>query len=259
MNDNSTPPIPAATLVLYHEADEGSALHLMITRSAGMAFAAGALVFPGGRVDAEDRAVAADAHLLRNSPADAEDAAARVTAIREAIEETGLAVGVHPLPDAAAIARWRKLLNAHASFGALLREAGAALDLGELVPFSRWSPREGLHRRFDTRFYVAKFAGDAGVEVDANEASHHVWVTAQDAIADARAGRHLVIFPTMRNLERLAAHPRFDAVLAHLGRFPVKLITPEVREYGGEKWLCLPEDAGYPTTRVPLSEVVFPR
>ena len=258
MNDDATPAIPAATLVLYHEAADGPAVHLMITRSAGMAFAAGALVFPGGRVDQNDRSIAADAGLVRHAPADADDAAARVTAIREAIEETGLATGVHPRPGTATIARWRIELKAHAPFGPLLREAGVTLDLGELVPFSRWSPRMQLQRRFDTRFYVARFAGDVGVEVDGHEATHYVWVSARDAIAGGRAGTHLIIFPTMRNLERLAEHPSFDAVIAHLQEFPVKLITPEVREQDGVKCLCLPDDAGYPVTRIPLTEVVLP-
>ena len=115
-----------------------------------------------------------------------------------------------------------------------------------------------LHRRFDTRFYVARFTDDIGVEVDAIEASHHVWISAQDAIAGYRAGKYYIIFPTMRNLERLAEHSRFDDVLAHLKDFPVKLITPQVREYDNSKFLCLPDDAGYPITRVPLSEVVLP-
>jgi 8-oxo-dGTP pyrophosphatase MutT (NUDIX family) len=258
MNDDAPPPIPAATIILYHEAGEGPAAHLMITRSAGMAFAAGALVFPGGRVDENDHAIAADASLVRNAPAEPDDAAARVTAIREAIEETGIALGVQPKPDPSVIAQWRAALKAHDPYGPILRQSGTVLDLGQLAPFSRWSPRQNLHRRFDTRFYVAKMDGDIGVEVDANEASHHVWISARDAIAGARAGKYHIIFPTMRNLERLAEHSRFGDVLAHLKCFPVKLITPQVREYDNAKFLCLPDDAGYPVTRVPLSEVVLP-
>ena len=232
MKESADPAIPAATLVLYREAGPGPATHLMIKRSAGMAFAAGALVFPGGRVDDTDREIAADATLVSEMPADADDSAARVTAIREAIEETGLAVAVHPQPDTALISAWRAALKAQVSFAKLLRNAQTTLNLAELVPFSRWSPRQQLHRRFDTRFYVAKFAGDAGVEVDEHEASQHLWVTARDAMAGARAGTHLIIFPTMRNLERLAEHASFDAVTRHLENNPVKLISPRVMEFG---------------------------
>ena len=50
------------------------------------------MVFPGGRVDPGDHAmVPADAP-------DADEAAARIAAIRETIEEVGLAVGLTPRP-----------------------------------------------------------------------------------------------------------------------------------------------------------------
>ena len=62
----------------------------MVERAEGMAFAAGALVFPGGRIDEADRQLAAELGL--------EDGAA-VAAIRETIEETAVPVGLAPLPD----------------------------------------------------------------------------------------------------------------------------------------------------------------
>jgi 8-oxo-dGTP pyrophosphatase MutT (NUDIX family) len=254
-----SPSVPAATIILYHEDSDGPAVHLMITRSAGMVFAAGALVFPGGRLEADDRAIAADAALVNDAPDDLDDAAARVAAIRETIEETGLPVAIRPVPDAPSVSRWRQDLKNRIEFSAVLRTAGAALDLQQLTPFSRWSPSLNMHRRFDTRFYVAKFEGDIGVEVDRSEASQHVWISAHEAITGCRAGRHQIIFPTLRNLERLAAHPRHSEVLAHLKHFPVKMIMPQVLEKDGAKWLCIPEDAGYPVTRVPLSEVIVPR
>lgn len=53
-----------------------------------MAFAAGAVVFPGSRVDPDDYLVARQAGLV----ADEADGAGRVAALRETLE-TGLAVG----------------------------------------------------------------------------------------------------------------------------------------------------------------------
>ena len=51
--------IPAATLILVRERASGPPELLMVERSGGMAFAAGALVFPGGRVDAGEDVVTA--------------------------------------------------------------------------------------------------------------------------------------------------------------------------------------------------------
>ena len=63
---------------------------LMVERAEGMAFAAGALVFPGGRIDAADRELADEL---------GSDAAA-VAAVRETIEETAVPVGIAPVPTA---------------------------------------------------------------------------------------------------------------------------------------------------------------
>src|SRR5688572_11500715 len=85
-------PIPAATLVLVRDRADGPPELLMVERASGMAFAGGALVFPGGRIDEADRCLAAGFGL--------EDGAARVAAIRETIEETAVAVGLDPVPSA---------------------------------------------------------------------------------------------------------------------------------------------------------------
>ena len=83
----SSPAIPAATLVLVRERDTGPPEILMVERSEGMAFAGGALVFPGGRIDPGDRALASD-----------EESAAAVAAIRETVEETAIPIALAPLP-----------------------------------------------------------------------------------------------------------------------------------------------------------------
>ena len=84
---------PAATVVVFRRSmDGGPPEILLLERSGAMAFAGGATVFPGGAVDAADRVLAATtpgAELL-----DPDDAAARVAAVREALEESGLVVGV---------------------------------------------------------------------------------------------------------------------------------------------------------------------
>jgi len=75
----ANPAIPAATVVLVRDGDDGLEV-LMLHRVSKVAFG-GMWVFPGGKVDAEDR-----------HPDDDEAAWARRAAAREALEECGLAV-----------------------------------------------------------------------------------------------------------------------------------------------------------------------
>src|SRR5438874_9393100 len=83
--------IPAATLVVVREWPSAAPELLMVERAEGMAFAAGALVFPGGRIDDADGWLAE-----RFGPG--EDGAARIAAIRETIEETAIPAGLLSAP-----------------------------------------------------------------------------------------------------------------------------------------------------------------
>ena len=244
--------IPAATLVLLRERPGGPPDLLMLERAGGMAFAAGALVFPGGRVDPGDHALAADPSLA-GPQEDREEAAARIAAIRETIEEVGIAIGLAPAPDAAALAGLRAALAAGEDFAGLLRAGGWRLDLAALVPFARWRPNFREARRFDARFYLARASGADVARADGGESVRALWTTASDALADADAGRHHIIFPTRRNLERLAGFASFEAACADAARFPVETITPWIEERAGERWLCIPDDRGYPVTAEPLA------
>lgn len=248
--------IPAATLILIREAEHARPQLLMIERAAGMAFAAGALVFPGGRIDPGDRAIAGHAGLLGSGPAlDPEDAAARIAAIRETIEEVGIAVALDPAPDAAATAHLRTALAEDGDFAALLVAAGYRLRLDRLTPFARWCPNWKEARNYDTRFYLARAPEDAIGEADGGESVHSAWMTAGAALAEAEAGHRQIIFPTRRNLERLAMFASHAEAIAAAGRHSMEAITPWIEERDGDRWLCIPEDRGYPVTRQRLDEV----
>lgn len=236
-------PIPAATVVVMRDRPGAPPELLMLERAASMAFAGGAMVFPGGRVDPGDYAWAA------RRGADEEDVA-RAAAVREAIEEAGVAPGVAPPPDAATIATMRAALAAGASIGAVL--GGAAIMPDALVSFARWLPLGMPHRVFDTRFFLARLADDAPeARVDATENSRLIWITAADALADADAGRSHVIFPTRRNLERLARYASHAEAVADARAIGVRTITPWIERRDGIDHLCIPEGLGYPVTAEP--------
>jgi 8-oxo-dGTP pyrophosphatase MutT (NUDIX family) len=211
-------PIPAATLVLFRERADGPPELLMVERAAGMAFAGGALVFPGGRIDPEDRALA-QAH----PGYDPDDAAARIAALRETVEEAGIDFG---------------------------------LGVADLTPFARWLPNFKEARTFDTRFYIARVAADAPEPIaDGGESVHAFWSSADEVLAMCARGEARIIFPTRRNLERLAQFRSFDEALDHALRHPVETITPWIEERAGETHLCIPAHLGYPVTSEPWASV----
>ncbi|WP_313535956.1 NUDIX domain-containing protein [Sphingomonas sp.] len=236
--------IPAATVIVMREVAGGPPELLMVERSRAMAFAGGALVFPGGRIDPGD-------HLLTDGH---DDAAARVAAIRETIEEAGLALGLDGAADRLATLRSR--LHGGEPFATLLTEAGLALDLDALVPFARWLPYGLPHRVFDTRFYLARAPEGAAPQVDGSENVRLCWITAQGALNLADRGEAMVIYPTRRNLERLALFDGFDSAMAHARRFPIAPITPFVESRDGVDWLCIPEGLGYPVTAERMDRAV---
>jgi 8-oxo-dGTP pyrophosphatase MutT (NUDIX family) len=217
----------------------------MMERTGHMAFAAGALVFPGGRIDAED-------HDLARGKA-APDAPARIAAIRETIEETGLAPGLVPAPDAATAQDLRQGLAGGRPLAALLDAAGLALDLEALTPFARWCPNFRETRRFDTLFFLAEAPPDTPDPVVAEaEAVRAFWAGAAEILAEVDAGQAHVIFPTRRNLERLARFASIAEVYADAARHPVTRITPWLADVNGAPHVCIPEGIGYPVTSEPL-------
>ena len=235
--------VPAATLVLFRETG-GAAEHLFVERAATMSFAAGASVFPGGRVDGGDRLLATHFPDL-----DPDDAAARIAAIRETIEEAGVAVGFHALPNAATLATMRRQLLEGMIFGDVIAAAGLRLDLSALTCFARWCPNMNHSRNFDTRFYVARMPeGAAMASVDATENVRLFWGTAKSVLDDAAAGKVQVIFPTQRNLERLAKLGSYEATVAETRVIAPEKITPFFDMRDGERYLCIPDDRGYPVT-----------
>lgn len=243
--------IPAATVVVFRNDPAGGAPQiLMVTRSREMRFAGGMAVFPGGRVDPADFALARSL-----SSVGAEDETAhRIAAVRETLEETGLVIGTAAAVSAGEAAAARALLLHTGALAPVLERFGWALDLARIEPFARWNPRgENLTRVFDTRFYLADLGtGDVALEIDATENTRLFWITAAGALAAAERGELAIIFPTRRNLERLARFASFAEACADARAHPVRTITPWIEQRGAERWLAIPADAGYPVDGEPL-------
>lgn len=233
-------PIPAATLIVVRERAPGPPEILMVERAEGMAFAGGALVFPGGRIDDADERLGARLGL----------AGAEVAAVRETIEETAVPVGLDPLPGREQALALQQALVADRDFGELLEEKGFRLAGEALAPFARWVPKFHATRRFDTLFFVTRSpAGDWPPNAIPGECSGAFWLTAAEVLERDRGGSARLIFPTRRNLERLAQHDSFAAINADAEAHRVEPITPWTEEVDGETFITIPDDLGYPVTR----------
>jgi 8-oxo-dGTP pyrophosphatase MutT (NUDIX family) len=232
--------IPAATLIVVREQADGPPELLIVERAGGMAFAAGALVFPGGRIDEADEQLGAELGIE----------AAAVAAVRETLEETAVPVGLSPTPDGPAAVSLQDALVADTSFRDLIRERGIEVDGATLTPFARWVPQFHAVRRFDTLFFVARCPpGDWQPRVIEDECAGAAWLTAAEVLERDRSGNARLIFPTRRNLERLAQHASFDEIRADALAHPIEPVTPWVEEKDGERFITIPGHLGYPVTQ----------
>ena len=245
--------ISAATVVIFRRAANGGAAEvLMVERSRTLVFAGGAAVFPGGRVDPGDRELA----LRIGRDEDLDDAAARIAAIRETLEETGLVIGMTHCVTAENALEARALLSFSGKLQPVLDRFGWTLDLSLLHPFARWLPEGALVRTFDTRFYLADLGtGSVDLAVDGTENDTLFWASASDVLDRADLGDLSIIFPTRCNLQRLALLPDFSIACAQAERTPPRTVTPWFEGEGAARMLCIPDDLGYPVTKTPIDAV----
>jgi 8-oxo-dGTP pyrophosphatase MutT (NUDIX family) len=237
--------IPAATLVVWRDTALGPEI-LVVERSARMAFAAGAIVFPGGRIDEAD-------HRLAEALGRPEDAA-KVTAIRETLEETGVMVASGTSLDPGLGLDMQAELHRSDDFAGLVEARGLQLDLDALTPFARWMPAFKQPRKFDTLFFLARAPdGDWQPRPQESECVAAEWASPSELVRRVEQGAASAIFPTKRNLERLAQHGSFGQALADAHAHSLDTIIPWVEEMDGEPHVRIPEGRGYPVLAEPLA------
>lgn len=256
--DSGPEGIPAATIIIFRRCpDDGAPQVLMTVRSRTMSFAGGMAVFPGGRVDPADFDLAERVIAQRGLDMTVDEAAHQIAAIRETLEETGLALGMTGAITAQTAAAAREILEEEGALAPALEQFGWRLDFDAITPFARWFPKnEKLSRVYDTRFYLADLGtGAVDVAVDNTENTRLFWVSAQGALDMAEAGEIKLIFPTRRNLERLALFASYEEARAQAEAIPVRTIIPQVDTSTGKPMLTILEDAGYPVTAELLETV----
>jgi 8-oxo-dGTP pyrophosphatase MutT (NUDIX family) len=255
-------PVPAATVILLRDSVAGPEV-LLLERHAKSEFLPDAYVFPGGRVDAEDHALAARIAGISGAQA---GAALRtvapelalgffVAAIRETFEESGLLLarrrGSADLLDqvsAAALARHRLgVQSGERSFRELVLAEDLVLAADLLAAHAHWITPEDSPRRFDTIFFAAETPPGQEALHDGVELTDHVWIRPEQGLSEYRAGRRQMILPTWANLETLLGFATVQDALAASRRRSLVPILPVLKERDGKRRIEIPADAGYPT------------
>jgi 8-oxo-dGTP pyrophosphatase MutT (NUDIX family) len=249
-------PRPASTILLLRDAEAAQEVEVfMMVRHYEIDFNSGALVFPGGSIEANDGEIVARGELYAGG--DGLDAAAlgfRIAAIRETFEESGILLArkkdSRALIDAALAseieASHRADLNDRKiTFLKILSDNGLVLALDALVPYAHWITPEGMPKRFDTWFFLAEAPPQQLGAHDGRESTDSIWVSPREALAGGESGRFKLPFPTTRNLIRLGKQGTVRAALADAGGRDIVTVMPVMTRLNGGRQLRIPKEAGY--------------
>jgi 8-oxo-dGTP pyrophosphatase MutT (NUDIX family) len=211
LNREGPPARDAATLVVAREAS-GGGIEVFCVERQKAGFLGGAVVFPGGKLDAGDLDPGwegcSSPPLPTRTPIAVDPAALRglaIAACREALEEAAILPIAGAALTHAELLAWRSALaGGTATLRPLLAARGLRLDLRSLHPLARWVTPIAESRRFDTRFFLYVPDGATKGAHDDHETTASFWATPSDVL-DRHASRTLVLTPpTHRTLQVLA-------------------------------------------------------
>jgi 8-oxo-dGTP pyrophosphatase MutT (NUDIX family) len=260
---------PASTVLLLRDraaasGGEGRALDdkgreeievFMMVRHREIEFSSGALVFPGGSVDAGDHEIVARPEFYAcGEGLDAAALSFRIAGVRETFEESGILLarprGSSSLVDAkqaASIEAGHRaaLAEGRTTFAGVLAETSMVLALDQLVPYAHWITPEQMPKRFDTWFFLAAAPPDQLGAHDGRESTDSIWLSPREAVAGGESGRFKLPFPTTRTLIKLGKQPDVEAALAAARATPIVTVMPVMTTLNGGRQLRIPVEAGY--------------
>jgi 8-oxo-dGTP pyrophosphatase MutT (NUDIX family) len=223
-----------------------------------MAFAPGAMVFPGGSVDARDADedvawagpdAAAWGEILSVPPGLAR--ALVCAAVRETFEESGVLLAGGSADSVVADTTspdWERdrqaLLDRSVSLAELLARRGLVVRSDLLRAWARWITPVVEPRRFDARFFVAALPAGQRTRDVSGEATAVAWIEPAAALAAGRAGEIQLWPPTAVSLAELAASRDVGTALS--GPRQVLPRLPEILMREGAVWLTIPGISEYP-------------
>jgi 8-oxo-dGTP pyrophosphatase MutT (NUDIX family) len=192
--DDPREPRPAATVIAARQGEDGVEV-LVLKRGSDHRFLPGFVAFPGGAVEPQDDGLA---ERWFGSPAEA----ARACAVRELIEEAGLALTGGGLVETGEEERRLSAVHSTPPTGGALHE------------ISHWVAPEEVPVRFDARFFAVDAPLGLEPRPDGAEAERAWWARPADVLRDFAEGRCDLYWPTLKTMEALATCATVDEVLA---------------------------------------------
>jgi len=243
----------SSTMLLLRQREDMEVF--MMVRHDEIDFASGALVFPGGSVDPNDKTIVATPELYATGgTSDPASLALRIAAIRETFEESGILLARRAGSDAIIAAdhasqvetRYRTALcEGRVTFAEMLTDTGLVLALDMLVPFAHWITPVTVPKRFDTHFFLAAAPDDQVGAHDGHESVDSIWASPRAVLQGADDGRFKVLFPTRRNITKLGLQTTVADALETARRSTIVTVLPEVLSVEGRRALKIPVEAGY--------------
>jgi 8-oxo-dGTP pyrophosphatase MutT (NUDIX family) len=243
MTEAMSPAAPraASTILLLRDGPTGLEV-FMVVRHHEIDFASGALVFPGGRMEAADVELAREGAPFSDGLEETARAL-RIAAIREAFEECGVLLASPAGEERFVPAERASALDRSAPFAGLMARERLLPATDALVPFARWITPAFLPKRFDTHFFLALAPPDHALAHDGRETVDSLWIAPTQALK-LNGDRFKLLFPTERNLWKLARHTDASALVAARAT-PVVTVVPERTQVDGGPGLRIPLEAGY--------------
>ena len=190
-DSTASQPRLAASVILLRDAPDGIEAFVQ-HRVSTMDFAAGMVVFPGGRVDSVD-----------GSGWDYPEDLLK----RHAADWNQSSIGAEP--DEAA-------KNAGTVLRAAIREvqeeAGLSIEASNLRPWANWITPIDMPKRFDTYFYIAKPSTGAAPQHQTTEAWQSLWMPVEEILAAEAAGSLKLMPPTYYLLKEIAGFRTVEEV-----------------------------------------------
>jgi 8-oxo-dGTP pyrophosphatase MutT (NUDIX family) len=225
-------PEDASTVILVR--DDGGGIEVYVTRRQDhLLFLGGYHVFPGGKVDEDDRSAKTIELCRGRTPeqacthiegVDEPDRAVgfMVAGIRELFEEAGVLLAERedgsdlrqsgPGQAERLAGHRKKLQQDKIGFQQIMEKERLRCPLDRLLWFAHWITPATSPRRFNTFFFAAKKPEGQETQAFEDEIAEAFWVRPEKALENWRKGQWKMIPPTISSLDTLAGYKSWDDI-----------------------------------------------